>query len=239
MSGIKLGCKFSTIDIDKKTNTFTDENGDVFPCDFNCRGMGILNWENFLKSRDEKGLESIPAVIVCSEKHNTYTDEFCQHSYWDYKRFKDFRDSLNSRGGSVTSVRVSESKLKKSKKKSFKEARITRSGNRPSMNAVVESARGACAAFEGFLRERGFVQIDLEDMPRAKTYKVQEEVNGDCLVAVSLTGRYDDEIFIKLVDVLAIGFMYHLDSMNDEEFVYLGESVQEMLRDAEQVIPSY
>lgn len=239
MSGMRLGYKSSTIDIDKKTNTFTDENGDIFPCDFDCRGMGILNWENFLKSRKEKGLEPIPAVILCTEKKSTYTDEFCQHSYWDYDRFKEYRDSLNSRGVSVKSARVSESRVKKSKKKSVKEARIPRSGNRPSMNELVESARGACAAFEGFLKERGFVQIDLEDMPRANTYKVQEEVNGDCLIAISLTGRYDDEVFIKLVDVLAIGFMYHLDSINDQDFVYLGESVQEMLHDAEQVIPRY
>lgn len=238
MSGLRLGYKSSTIDIDKKTNTFTDENGDIFPCDFDCRGMGILNWENFLKSRKEKGLEPIPASILSTDKVGVY-GEVAQHSYWDYDRFKEYKDSLNSRGESIKNVRVSESRVRKSKKKSFKEARIPRSGNRPSMNELVESARGACAAFEGFLKERGFVQIDLEDMPRANTYKVQEEVNGDCLIAISLTGRYDDEVFIKLVDVLAIGFMYHLDSMNDQDFVYLGESVQEMLHDAEQVIPRY
>lgn len=231
--------KEGSITFDKATNTFTDENGDVYPCEFNCKGMGIINWENFLKSREKKGLGPIPAAILCSEKKSTYTDEFCQHSYWDYKSFKDWRDSKNSNGVRIDTVYIRESRVKKSKKKFVKEARIPRSGNRPSMNELVESARGACAAFEGFLKERGFVQIDLEDMPRANTYKVQEEVNGDCLIAISLTGRYDDEVFIKLVDVLAIGFMYHLDSMNDQDFVYLGESVQEMLHDAEQVIPRY
>lgn len=224
-----------TIKIDKATNTFTDENGDIFPCDFDCRGMGILNWENFLERRAEAGLEPIPASILSTDKIGVY-GEVAQHSWWDYDRFKEYKDSLNSRGESIKNVRVSEAKVKKaSKKKVVKETRVPRTGTRPiTADTVVESAKGACVVFENFLKEKGFTLVSLDAAPIPKSYRVREEIN-DRLIEVSIDGNFEDEVFIKMVDILAIGFMYHLESANDPDFVHIGESIQDMLQDAEYV----